>query len=186
MILFSARGLLSSGTALEILRSQAQTKSLVVDPDQPIFNPSTPIDEYIRNKALTAYAQVEKDCEVLQLKLAQETCADLHRRLSNPSFRANCQWVQDSTRSLQSLMGKELAERISLYIPAGEDAVLKRDESPNLFGLDVASNFPSAGNDIFESGMYGISSPNGVRLPSHEGPRSLAGILSRTICYNPS
>lgn len=158
MLHFSAWNFFWCGMELRSIQQDCLMGSIVIpgieDPGStPIFAVPKDLDDRARSKALTSLRRVVVEFSNIGLRITAETTSELVAELENDSKRHNFQWLIDQVRAIESLSRKEIDGKAFLYIPAERAKFWPRMKDPHIFGSAVGNSFPSAMQDIAESGV---------------------------------
>jgi hypothetical protein len=153
MLSFAAWNFFWCGIQLESIESDCLLGSLPVAGDVPIFALQKDLDDKARSKAFKALKRVAQEFSGIGLRITAETTAELSAELENLSHRHNFQWLMDQVKAIKALSRKEIEGKAFFYVPAERIKFFPRMDDPHIFGKAVANAFPSAMQDIAESGV---------------------------------
>jgi hypothetical protein len=150
---FSAWNFFWCGMTLEAIERDCLVGSILVDGDTPIFDLNKILDDKGRNKALVALKRIEEEFSRIGLRITAETTAELVTELEAISVVRNFQWLMNQINAIQKLSKKEIEGKAFFYVPAERVKFFPRMCDQHIFGKAVAEAFPSAMQDISESGI---------------------------------
>jgi hypothetical protein len=156
MLQFSANKFFWVSRALRIIGEDCTIASARCIDDEVRFAKSIEIDEKAREKALNRLPSIEEQFRYLGLSISADTAKELRDDISDRTRRRTFQWLQDQIETIEKISEKELRGKFFLYIPPERIRywpVPKGAGFGALFGQDVADKFPSAGYDIWSSGI---------------------------------
>jgi hypothetical protein len=153
MLSFQAWNFFWCGMALRGIQADCMLSSLAVDPSTPIFSVDRTIDETARSKAAGALKHVVTMFDRIGLRITAETTKELIEELEAASFKRNIQWLLDQIKGIQKLSEKEIQGKAFFYVSAEKMKFYPTSKEPHVFGEQVGKSFPSAAQDIFESGV---------------------------------
>lgn len=150
---FSARAFFWAGVTLQTIEDDCVSESMIVDPNEPIYNMAASVNPRLREKALQGLKLVQGECARIGLDITAETAKEVQDRLRVEAPLVNFQWLLDQTRGLRKLFEKEARGRIFLYIPKEHSKYFLRRDEPFAFGKMVAESFPSSAFDVHEASI---------------------------------
>ncbi|HTW45914.1 MAG TPA: hypothetical protein VMD58_10240 [Acidobacteriaceae bacterium] len=120
--------------------------------DEVAFTLLRALDEKSREKASRLLGSVVEELRKIGLSISAETAEELIQEVNKRSKLHNLQWLVQRIDGLDSLVNKELKEKLFLYITPDRQRFLPTVGSPHPFGDEVAQAFPSANFEISEAG----------------------------------
>jgi hypothetical protein len=167
MLQFSAAMFFWCGYVFAELEADCLLGSIPGTGAEPIFQPSLPLDERARVKALRKLRPVEQEFRKIGLEITADTVAELIQTLGGATWqKQNFQWLADQLKSVSRLSQKELKGKAFFYVPAERIKFHPTVKTPHIFGEAVAKAFPSAVYDIAESGVC-LSLARGTASVTH-------------------
>ena len=129
--------------------------SMTVPGDEPIFALPRSIDDRAKNKAVKALKRVAEEFEGIGLHISAETAKEVAEELESPKpgLKRNFQWLMDKVNDIGDLSKKEIEGKAFFYVPAERAKFFPKVANPHIFGKEVGQAFPSAFQDIAESGI---------------------------------
>ena len=158
MLSFSAWNFFWCGTTLRSIELDCLMGSIEVPGIEdvgsaPIFNLPRDLDERSRNKALTSLKRVVVELSTIGLRITSETANEVISELENVSIRHNFQWLMDQVKAIERLSKKEIEGKAFFYVPEERIKFFPKKSDPHIFGKAVGDAFPSAMQDVAESGV---------------------------------
>lgn len=153
MLSFQAWNFFWCGLTLRGIEQDCLIGSIPVEGDTPMFALSRDLDEKARDKALASLGRVAVEFSGIGLRITSETTSELIAALQDTSHRHNFQWLIDQVKAIQGLSRKEIAGKAFFYVPAERMKFFPKMRDPHIFGKAVGDAFPSAMQDIAESGV---------------------------------
>ncbi len=156
MLSFSAWNFFWCGMTLRAIEQDCFISSIDIPGvrgDTPIFALPSDLDDRARNKALTSLKRVVVEFSAIGLRITAETINELITELEDTSHRHNFQWLIDQVRVIQGLSKKEIEGKAFFYVPAERMKFFPLMSDPHIFGKAVGNAFPSAMQDVAESGV---------------------------------
>jgi hypothetical protein len=153
MLSFAAWNFFWCGYTLQRIEQDCLIGSMVVPGDAPMFALPRDLDGAARNKALPALKRVAAEFDAIGLRITAETTLEIVAELENTFRRHNFQWLIDQINIIEGLSKKEIEGKAFFYVPAERAKFWPKMSDPHIFGKAVGDAFPSAMQDIAESGV---------------------------------
>lgn len=118
-----------------------------------IFAVAKNLDDTARSKALASLKRVAVEFSTIGLRITAKTINELISQLENPTVGQNFQWLMEKVKDIGNLSKKEIEGKVFLYVPAERAKFFPRISNPHIFGEPVSDAFPSAVEDVTESGV---------------------------------
>jgi hypothetical protein len=149
---FQAWNFFWCGLRLQAIEQDCLIASMPVDGDELVFALPRPLDDRARDRAVKSLKRIVVEFLRLGLKITAETTNKVISELETQATRRNFQWLIDQVRSIQGLSQKEIDGKAFFYVPAERARFFPRKKDPYLFGKAVGDAFPTAFQEIAESG----------------------------------
>ena len=158
MLNFSAWNFFWCGMALTRIEQDCYVSSVeipgVADPGKvPIFALPKPLSGDARIMAVKSLKRVVPEFLGIGLGITAETTRELIAELEKESCNRNYQWLIDQVTAIRKLSQKEIEGKAFFYVPAERIKFYPLTNNLHIFGKPVGDAFPSAMQDIAESGV---------------------------------
>jgi hypothetical protein len=153
MLNFSAFAFFWCGNSLRGIRQDCIIGSAhCIGGERPDFALASDLDDKAREKARSSLKIVEAEFSKIGLTISAEMTKELLEELET-GRRHNFQWLVDQVLVIENLCGKELKEKLFLYIPPERAKFWPKQEHPHAFGDAVRQRFSSAGFDVHSAAI---------------------------------
>lgn len=152
MILCSGERLFWAGAAIESLKADCFFKTGLGESPLPPSYFKGPIDEQTIDKSLQWLAIIQKDCELLGMRVSAETASDIQAVMAFAE-RTCYQSLQNRLDNLKDLIRREMKTKVFFYVTPERLRFWPSNTKPHIFGDQVGQSFPSASVDISEAGI---------------------------------